>query len=301
MSSPNPSNSSAQRKDEWLGRYLRLQVRYDARVNEELVSAAEAIRSAILDLEQKRPSISVSVRKLQLTGAQGVLSQILKEMYQSLGDMVRAGSADAAKEAALARLAEEAPLFDQLTDDASKRAKMEESMLSASARGVQAMMTRILKTEQPLSRRLYHSEALARGMVSRKVSQHLAMGSSADEMARDLREFVHPRSPGGVSYVAKRLARTEMNNAFHAQSIADAMDRPWVQHMEWYLSKSHPEDQNCMCEVYARQKNFTPSQVPNKPHPNCFCYVVPAVIEFDQFLSEMDAGRYDEWAKEHGL
>jgi len=71
-----------------------------------------------------------------------------------------------------------------------------------------------------------------------------------------------------VGYAAKRLARTEINNAFHAQAIADVQEKPWVEHVTWHLSKMHKPIPGDLCETYDGQQ-FSTDLVPLKPHPQC--------------------------------
>ena len=101
--------------------------------------------------------------------------------------------------------------------------------------------------------------------------------------------------PGGVSYAAMRLGRTELNNAFHAQSIFDSQETPWVEQMRWHLSKRHEHDPGDECETYAAQATFRKEDVPEKPHPNCRCFVTPELPDYDQFEQSLLAGHYDPY------
>lgn len=98
--------------------------------------------------------------------------------------------------------------------------------------------------------------------------------------------------------IAKRLARTEMNNAFHAQAIEDMEDRPWIDFVRWHLSGSHKPSGD-ECEANARHGLFPADAVPPKPHPNCFCFITPEVPDRNTFLLELQMGRYDEWIEQN--
>lgn len=297
ISSLNPSSGSPDRKN-WLERYLKVQVRMDARVDAALAAASDSAEAALQALEGKN-GIGASVRRAQILGSRGALTKVMNLLYREVGNEIRAGQAEAAGEAVKARFADDADVLERIISDPAKRSYLRAGMIQAADRNVQAMMTRILKTERTLSERVYHSKALANGQVSRLVNVHLARGSSAADIAKEVRQFILPTSPGGISYSAKRLARTEINNAFHAQSIADSQDRPWILEVKWNLSKSHPVASGCRCEVYARQGTFPVAAVPEKPHPNCLCYTVPQVEDWETFERNLLLGRYDNWRAEH--
>jgi hypothetical protein len=121
----------------------------------------------------------------------------------------------------------------------------------------------------PLSQRVYKAQAWANGLVDRRVSVGLLLGQSAKEIARAVRDMIHPDVKGGVSYAAMRLARTELNNAFHT-TAKQRMDEPWATGVRWHLSGSHPKSAKPeACELLALQ-TYDPGSVPNKPHPQCF-------------------------------
>lgn len=291
----NPVSSSPSDKSNWLGRYITVQQAADVRVNAALREARDDAEAAALALDGK-PGIGAAVRKAQLLGAQGSLTKVLSELYRIIGDIVRSGQEDARLAAIRARIIDERWIMQQLVPDREERRVMEKSYVQSANRGTQILMRNALNEDSRLSQRLYHSEATAKNLVSRTVNSHIARGSSAADIARDVKRLINPSAPGGVSAVAKRLARTELNNAFHAQSIADNEDRPWVVHVEWRLSGSHPQSSVlCKCEIYARQKNFPKDNVPGKPHPNCLCYLVPVVVDQETFLDNLLLGRYEDW------
>jgi hypothetical protein len=79
-----------------------------------------------------------------------------------------------------------------------------------------------------------------------------------------------------------RLARTELNNAFHLSQIYSFYDRPYILGVKWNLSESHPRPDEC--NEYAQGDHvgmgsgvFRVQDTPAKPHPNCFCYLTPVI------------------------
>ena len=292
-SSRRTSRESTNRKN-WLGRYLVIQVAHDAAIDAALQGASDMADAALAALEG-RATVSAKVRRAQLLGARGALTLAMNGLFKRTGQIIRQGQAEAAQAAVQARFSDDEDVMKALVPDLEKRRVLQKSMEQSAARGVQVMMRRVLGEDSTLSERVYRSNALANRQIHKLVDSHLAIGSSAEEIARDVRSSILPSAPGGVSYAAKRLARTEMNNAFHAQAIADARDRPWIIAMQWNLSGSHPSGSGCKCEFYAKLGAFPTSAVPNKPHPNCLCYVVPVVEPWESFSGNVVLGRYTSW------
>lgn len=281
----------------WLLRYVRLQQASDRRVETALRGALDSASDALSALEGK-PGVSAAVRRAQLLGNRGVLSKVLRELYRELGDIIQADQMDAAALASQLLYEDEKNIWRVIEPDPDKRQALEDGLEAKARRNVQTMMTKVLGLNKPLSTRIYKSEALANGSINRVVSQHLARGSSAAELAKSVTGFFNPKIPGGVSSSAKRLARTEINNAFHAQSRADVAERPWIDSVRWNLSKSHPDSQQeCACDRYAYIGTFSADDVPDKPHPNCLCYVTPVIRDFAEIFEEYKSGKFGNFLK----
>jgi hypothetical protein len=158
----------------------------------------------------------------------------------------------------------------------------------------------------PLSTQVYRTQALAMGWVDRQIRSALILQTDARTLARQVRDFIDPSVKGGVSFAAFRLARSELNNAFHTAAIERA-DEPWSAGMQWHLSGSHPPGppgKPEICETYARVDEglgigvFPHGEVPKKPHPQCLCYVTQQVVDEDTFLDNLLAGTYDGYLNE---
>lgn len=247
-----------------------------------------------MDKVAGKEGVGARARASQLLASRSVINKILHELFKVVGGVVREEQSQAAQLAEELLMKDEKKIWEILEPDASRREDAKRDLMVQAARQIQATMKRIFETEQTLSQRIYRSEALSKGQVSKTINRHIAIGSSADDMAKDLKSLIDPKAPGGVSYRAKLLARTEINNAFHAQSIADAQDRPWINQVQWNLSKSHNE-QGCICEEYARQRLFPVSHVPKKPHPQCLCSITPKLPDLDTALKEFMSGQYAPW------
>ncbi|QNJ55321.1 MuF-like minor capsid protein [Gordonia phage LittleFella] len=241
-----------------------------------------------------KPGVGAGVRRGQLLASRSVLLQVIRKLFLEVGNVIRADQANAARLAADLLFEDEKGIWRVVEPDKDRREEIRLELRTTAARNVQSMMTRILETERPLSARVYKSEALAKKQVQNAINRNLAIGASADDLARDVRKLIDPNVPGGVSYRAKTLARTEINNAFHAQSINDMRERPWIEQAQWNLSKSHNEE-GCVCEQYARTRLFPVDRVPKKPHPGCLCSITPYLPDFDTALKNFLSGQYSPW------
>ena len=290
---PEPKNP----RRNWLLRYLGVQEKYDHQINIALQDAAVYAEAEI----KKRAGdtrIGASTRSYQLQLTRKTTRGVIKELFQEMKSLVGLGQSDAAVAATEAGLYVDRRVLTRLFPDRTRRTHFEESMTNSASRGVQAMMARVVDTHIPISQQVYRTEALANGYLDRVINTSLASGDSAADIARRVRDSIRPDTPGGVSYAAKRLGRTEINNAFHAQSIADVQLKPWVDYVTWNLSKMHVPQQ-CKCEEYAKQSRFPKENIPRKPHPLCMCYIAAVVAEWEEFKSNLLAGIYDGFTEQY--
>lgn len=276
----------------WLIRYLGVQQVYDKQIT-------KALQQAYVDAgdaadKWQGMNIADRTKRYQVKLVQREISGILKAMFKDLVPVISKGQSDAAEAAAKAALAKDAKVLDALFPDAASRKAWEASFQQSARHGIQAMITRVLHTNLPLSKQVYKTYALESGRIDRKINSALARGASAQELAKLVRNDIKPSVAGGVSYAALRLGRTEINNAFHAMSIEAAQDFPWTESVEWNLSKVH-EPQGCVCERYALQREFPVDNVPAKPHPQCMCFVVPKTMDWNSFQVHLLDGDFDSF------
>lgn len=162
------------------------------------------------------------------------------------------------------------------------------------------MLRRYTHETIPLSEKVYRTKQLADGWVDKKVNSAIGRGLSARDFAKEVRNLIRPDVRGGVSYAAMRLARTEINNANHYAAMNDADGKPFVTGMGWRLSRSHEEIDEC--DKLAANSPYRLGHVPNKPHPNCFCYIFPETVDDDTFVEQFHSGAYDEYlSKKYGI
>jgi len=173
-------------------------------------------------------------------------------------------------------------------------------MLAQARAGIDSFIAR-RENNYTLSQRVYRNRALSQGHVEKAINNGLLLGKSAREMAKDVKRFIDPSTPGGASYAAMRLGRTEIQNAFHFNAVKQYQESPWVERVLWTLSGSHPEPDEC--NEYAesvhfnggRAGEFRPDDLPAKPHPQCLCYTDPVAIDLDEYAKRFHAGEYDDY------
>lgn len=285
-------------REAWLLPYLDLQSNYDRKVGALLRTTAEDAAKVAQSIADK-PGIGAAVKRAQLTGTRGAVSAALSTMYFQLGRITLSGQQEAASLAATTSFDWDEVLLRNAIPDAKKRKAIRLSLEESSRFGLEAMLKRQYSDRIPLSRQVYKTKQLSSGWVDRRVAAGIGRGASAREIAQIVRSSIQPGTPGGVSYAAMRLARTEINNAYHGMAMDAVSDKPWVDQVKWNLSKSHPQGQQCRCEVYARKGNFSVYEIPRKPHPHCLCFITPILPTVAQFMSGMRAGKYDSYLQKY--
>lgn len=276
----------------WLLQYIQLQRKYDVKLDKILREAATDAEKAVRALSVKQ-GVGAAVRRAQLTGSQGAITRVLAAMWREIGNLIKAGRTEAQAEALSTSFDWDEILLARVYKDAKKRQAMREALLLSADRNVEAMIKRVFATRRPLSQQVYRTQALSRGWVDRAVNSALARGATVDELAKIAKDFIRPETAGGATFAARRLARTEINNAYHAQTIDAQAGKPWVTGMRWNLSKSHKNAD--ICDVYARQGVFPVGQVPDKPHPQDLCYVTPETMGPEEFEKMFLAGGFKTW------
>jgi hypothetical protein len=294
--SPSASNASARNREpkSWLTRYIGVQRRYDAEIERMLREAEADVDTKIRSIMNK-PGIGAKVRRTQLVGTRGALHRTIASLWRAMGELIQAGRRDAAA-AAIAQSLDWDDVLLRKVLPSRDRAELRASLLATSDRNIESVVARITRSKLTLSAQVYRTRALSLGWVDRAVNSGLARGDSADDIAKTVRGFINPDTPGGVSYAAKRLARTEINNAYHAVTIEHASDKPWITGMVWRLSKSHPRPD--VCDRLAAASPYPAGEVPPKGHPQCLCTVYPDTVTADEFERQYRLGTYDGWLSE---
>jgi len=289
---------TAPRPDDWRTQQAIVLQSADAAVIRLLKRAARDINAQLREVRSRPAGIGRDVRAAQLELVRRNLQLELAKTWRELGNLIEARRAEAV--ARSINFQQQQDTFTLLSHGIPGGASVAENIArteaAQSSRGIDNMMARVSGASYvPLSRRVYNSNVGINSQVDRMVNSALARGLSADEFAKELERFINPNTPGGIRYAALRLARTEINNAAHAQAVSSVQNNPWVKRMQWHLSGSHkrPDICNIMATKGPNGDGTYPKEaVPAKPHPQCFCYVT-AVTENDDddeaFLDDLVA------------
>jgi hypothetical protein len=255
MTSPAPLSGPERKRSRanWIGRYLEVERRFDEKLKMTLEDALEHVDEAF---DSVKESFSGKVRRQQYAAAKKSMRELLSHVFGVTNENIKQSRSEAAIAAVDAELYEERGILSRIFQDPVERRQYADSLRQTAARNVETTVARVLISEKPLSKRVYKTEALANNLVSQAINRGLARGDSAKEIAQSVKHMINPNTPGGVSYAARRLGTTEVNNAYHATAIKTAQEQPWVHQMEWHLSKRHDEEINCLCEEYAQQRFF---------------------------------------------
>lgn len=154
-----------------------------------------------------------------------------------------------------------------------------------------------------LSDRVWNTNAEWRSAVQKLVSDAIISGQSAKDLSKSLTQYLQPgvnlpykeatakrlKVPKDTSMPAMRLARTELNNAFHEGTIAQHGAAPSYLGIKWRLSGSHPMPDQCNEYADHNGSGFFPKgEEPTKPHPHCFCTALPVHEDPDAWASKLE-------------
>lgn len=246
----------------WLVRYLKIQRKYDRKVYSKFVSASVRARKAKTQLELQNVIF-------------GVFRDIRGDILNAKRDVAEA-AVRASFEADVDILARVFPTRD-----------MRKSALAAAISRARANVSEA-EVDAQIRSTMLKAENMLRAQVNKQRNK------PEDQIAAFVRKSVHPRAPGGVSYYAMRMLRTEVGSTFHNAS-QNAADKPWVDGFDWYLSRTHKPDPGDLCEQYAKTKKFGKFDVPNRPHPNCMCYIVERRVPAREIARGLKTGLYEAY------
>lgn len=269
--------------------YLGVQRRVDAELNRMLARAARDAQRRVAALELGPQGIGARVRQAQLHGVlRSIREQQDKLWREGVGPLITSKLQDAQFAAIAAAETIDDVLFASLPEDQAE--VLRASVRETAHAGLRAEAHR---QSLELSPRVWKNASLASRAIERTIQSGIIQGLSARELASTVAGFIRPDTPGGVSYAAKRLARTEINNAFHNQQIASG-NKPWVLGTKWNLSNSHPKPDDC--DKFAKedahelgQGVFPKDDVPRKPHPHCLCFLTYELQDEDDFIAGLAA------------
>lgn len=279
--------------------YLPVQKQLDRELATLLKDAAREAAKIVDDLAGDA-SVGAAIRRRQFAAIRVQLLKTSESLWGGVTTAMRRNMLKAVQAANESMAYADRFLFNALDFDASE---YQRAMMLQYTRTVDTFLARSV-SGRPLSEQVYRTKALSDGLVDRAVNRGLLLGKSAREIAKDVRLLIRPDVPGGPSYAAYRLGRTELNNAFHQTTIDRRGREPWVEGMKWNLSASHPKNDDC--DAYAETAwipggdagVFRPQEVPGKPHPNCLCFLTAVTVGVDAFLDGVLRGDYAEFMRD---
>lgn len=242
------------------------------------IAAQEAERVA-------RNSSSLRAAQVRLAASNAVT-------WQAIGEVIEAGIGDGVTSALEYQALFDENLFARAGVSSQYWAA---SQMATAQEGMQSLISR-KENGYTLSQRVWRDSQRAQVGLNDTINTGLALGKTPAEIAKDVGKYLRPDVPGGASYVAMRLGRSEVVNAYHQTSVRKYQQTPWVVRVKWNLSGSHPRPDEC--NEYADQEFFKPNEVPDKPHPNCLCYVTPEAMPVQEYADRFKAGEFDNYINE---
>jgi len=265
-----------------LNRYLRVQRSTDQELKRTLERAARDARAQIR--RTKGPGAAIRRAQLQRTLTQIKRAQRAMWTQDVLGitQTGRGNAIEAGQQAADAIVHE---LYRRLPERQARA--IEAGFTEAAREGIEAEKARV---PRELAQSVVGNSQFTQRKVDQIIRSGLVRGLSAEELAAEVYQYISPSVQGGASYAALRLARTEINNAFHRQQIEGGR-APGVEGIEWNLSGSHKTPDECN---RLDGRVFDPDDVPDKPHPQCFCYLTYQMQSLSDFEAALESGEFDD-------
>lgn len=288
--------------DQSLGRnqylnYVQRQRQIDKEIAEILRDAAREAGQRLVQMPGD--GIGAQVRKFQYANALQGIEQINDGMWDDIGDTIQSAFRTVAEAATDGTEDLMEFLTSNLTDE------LADNIVGGARNAAERVEARIAN-DIDIKDTVAKNKALTSGKIDQIINNGLALGQSAREIAKGVMDHIRPDVPGGASFAANRIGRTELNNAFHTAALNNYKRHPWVEAVKWELSGSHSRPD--ICGEYAEDDKFglgggvfPKMAAPMKPHPNCLCYVTPVTPSPAEFQERLLNGEYDDWMEEQGL
>lgn len=249
--------------------------------------------------------IGAQIRRAQYMASRDALRRTAEDLFSSVESITQRGLERASAEAVQQQTRFTAFLAEVSRQEQIPVENLRRMLTDAAETAGERVRSRLIN-DIDLSPRVYRNQQLMMGQVDQIVNRSIAQNRSAREIAQAVRGSIRPDTPGGVSYAAKRLGRTEINNAYHTTTVRSAQSMPFVTGMKWTLSASHPRTDTCDDYAEDASDNLGPGvyksgNVPFKPHPQCLCFVTNVSVKPSQFDRDLLSGRYDGWLMENGM
>lgn len=289
-----PSSVAQKLGEQYYREYMGIQAEYETRIRRSLLKTSNDLYKVIL--QSPSNTFSQRMRLAQYATRKKEIDDILRNGWGKITDTTLSGMRQVSRRAVRSMDAYIQLMVSAVGFTEAEAAGSFGSAARASVRNIQARFI----NDIDLSPRVYFNRALSSGKVDEIVNNGIIEGKSARELAQAARAFVAPDVPGGMNYAAMRLARTEINNAYHTTQTRAFDDNPFVEGVKWNLSGSHPRSDTC--DSYAHEDHdgmgagvFEAGSAPGKPHPQCFCYVTAVTVSPELFVTNLLNGRYNKY------
>lgn len=277
--------------------YLTAERAVLARMSDDLYDAQHDLLDRLARLAARNGGVGAQVRQAQLSQINQALTKTLTALWQEIGEDIVVGGPQVADVASSTQAVYDRALF--ATAGVALPDELVRAEQAYARHTVEHYWSR-MENGISLSEQVYKTDAMSKGWVDRAVNRAILQGGSWKDIADAVRPFIDPNTPGGVSYAAKRLGRTELNNAFHQSAIRLGEQNPWVAGQQWNLSGSHPRKDECdalASKTVSRNLGrgvYPADDVPRKPHPQCLCYLTPKTVSEEEFFDRLMAGDYQD-------
>lgn len=126
-----------------------------------------------------------------------------------------------------------------------------------------------------LSDRVWLNDRATRVTVQNLIGDAIRNGEGPAVLARRVRQYVAPGVPGGASYAAMRLARTELLGAWDARERQLLRAAGIYAGVQWMLSPTHTGVD--VCDELAAGGPYPLDAIPARPHPHDMCWIEPVI------------------------
>jgi hypothetical protein len=124
-------------------------------------------------------------------------------------------------------------------------------------------------------------------------------------------EYIRRIGQAPIDYRAMRLVRSELYSSLQTASIEFGRSNPGSTGMYNWILQQGRESWPCDCEDLAKGSPYKEEDIPEYPHPLCFCSIEPQIMNMDEFTQMMkdykdgidnkNTRAMDEWARREGL
>jgi hypothetical protein len=289
--------------------------------NLSLNSAKEIRRTYVKAADQ----IAERIRKEQLAGHSQVTIQSLQTIEEQLraqaatitsviGKNTTANIKDGVEKGAAINVKVLDDAIEQVGEGLMTKEGVQKAYVGVNAAVIASVSNRIYSSGYTLSETIWRQGEQYTKAVKDIVSQGIAMGRSSVDIAKDVQAYVKKGKQGlanrygpnlvrgseddkkarafmkrignTVDYNALRLIRSELYMGLQEAAVEQGHANPGcTDEYLWSMSIGHNLT-GCDCEDYDG-KTYAYSEVPEYPHSNCGCQIVPVLRDETEFLNDL--------------